>query len=125
VAVSRLGTSTDTVARLLLQRNGLEPDRDAAIVQAGGVPEIFAAMQSGAVEGGILSPPTIFRADAAGFVVLADTTEGEIPYHQGILMSTRRYVAENEDAVRRVVRGYIRGVARYKQDKAFSKEIIG
>jgi NitT/TauT family transport system substrate-binding protein len=125
VAVTRLGTSTDTVARLLLQRNGLEPDRDLTIIQVGGVPEIFAALQSGAADGGILSPPTIFRADAAGFVMLADTTQTEIPFHQAVLMSTRRYVAENADAVRRVLRGYMRGIARYKQDKAFAKEMIG
>lgn len=125
VAVSRLGTSTDAVARLLLQRGGLEPDRDVAIVQAGGVPEIFAALESGAVSAGILSPPIIFRAEAAGYSLLADTTETDIPYHQAVLMSTRRYVAANGDAVRRVLRGYVRGVARYKQDKEFAKDVIG
>jgi NitT/TauT family transport system substrate-binding protein len=125
VAVSRLGTSTDAVVRLLLQRGGLEPDRDVAIVQAGGVPEIFAALESGAVSAGILSPPIIFRAEAAGYSLLADTTETDIPYHQAVLMSTRRYVAANGDAVRRVLRGYVRGVARYKQDKEFAKDVIG
>jgi NitT/TauT family transport system substrate-binding protein len=124
VAVTRLGTSTDTVARLLLQRNGLDPDGDVTVIQVGGVPEIFAALQSGAADGGVLSPPTLFKADAAGFQILADTTEIDIPYHQAVLTSTRRYVAENEDLVRRVLRGYLRGIARYKLDAEFAKQVI-
>jgi ABC-type nitrate/sulfonate/bicarbonate transport system substrate-binding protein len=124
VAVTRLGTSTDTVARLLLQRNGLDPASDVTVIQVGGVPEIFAAVQSGAADGGVLSPPTLFKADAAGFQILADTTEIDIPYHQAVLTSTKRYVAEHGDLVRRVLRGYLRGIARYKLDSEFAKQVI-
>ena len=125
LAITRFGTTTDAVARTLLQRAGLDPDRDVALLQVGGVPEIFAAMQSGGADAGVMSPPTAFLADAAGLPMLADTTEVDIPFHQAVLVSTRSYVAQNPDAVRRILRGYLRGIARFKQDKAFTKEIIG
>jgi NitT/TauT family transport system substrate-binding protein len=124
VAVTRLGTSTDTVARLLLQRDGLDPASDVTVVQVGGVPEIFAALQSGAADAGVLSPPTTSKADAAGFQVLADTTELDIPFHQAVLTSTRRYVADQAETLRRVLRGYLRGIARYKQDREYAKQVI-
>jgi NitT/TauT family transport system substrate-binding protein len=124
VAVTRIGTSTDTVARLLLQRDGLDPASDVTVVQVGGVPEIFAALQSGAADGGVLSPPTTSKADAAGLQVLADTTEIDIPFHQAVLTSTRRYAGEQADTLRRVLRGYLRGIARYKQDREYAKQVI-
>jgi ABC-type nitrate/sulfonate/bicarbonate transport system substrate-binding protein len=125
VAITRLGSATSTVASLLLQRNGLAPDRDVAIIQTGGVPEIFAALQSGAVDAGILSPPTAFAAAEAGYPLLADTTQMDIPFHQGLVITTGPYLASNEDLVRRVLRAYLRGIARYKQDKAYAKQVLG
>jgi NitT/TauT family transport system substrate-binding protein len=125
IGVTRLGTSTDILARTLLQRSGLEPDRDAAIVQVGGLPEILAALQVGAVDAGVLSPPTMFGAEHTGYNRLADTTEIDLPFHQAVVVSTRRYVAAQPDVTRRALRAYLRGVARLKQDKAFAKQVLG
>ena len=124
VGITRYGSTTDTVTRLLLKRNGLDPDRDVTVVQVGGVPEILAALQSGGVDAGALSPPTMFRA-AASYNMLVDTTEQDIFFHQAMLITSRRYLAENEAIVRRVVRAYLRGVARFKQDKAFASAVTG
>lgn len=124
VGVTRYGSTTDTLTRLLLRRAGLDPERDATIVQVGGVPEIFAALQSGAIDAGALSPPTMFRVGPP-YNLLVDTTETDIYFHQAVLVTLRRYLAENEDIVRRVVRGYLRGVARFKQDKAFAMAVTG
>ena len=44
-----------------------------------------------------MSPPTIFRADAVGLPLLADTTEIDIPYHQAVLITSRRYLDANDD----------------------------
>ncbi len=124
LGITRYGSTTDTVSRLLLKRNGLDPDRDVTIVQVGGVPEILAALQSGSIDAGALSPPTMFRA-AGSYNVLVDTTEVDIFFHQAMLITPRRYLAENEATMRRVIRGYLRGVARFKQDKAFATAITG
>jgi NitT/TauT family transport system substrate-binding protein len=124
IGVTRIGTATDILARTLLQRSGLEPDRDAAIVQVGGLPEILAAMQVGGVDAGVLSPPTMFGAESAGYNRLADTTEIDLPFHQAVVVSTRRYVAAQPDVTRRALRAYLRGVARLKQDKAFAKQVL-
>jgi NitT/TauT family transport system substrate-binding protein len=124
LGITRYGSTTDTVSRLLLKRAGLDPDRDVSVIQVGGVPEILAALQSDAIDAGALSPPTMFRA-AAGYNQLVDTTEEDIYFHQAMLITPRRYLAENEDVVRRVARGYLRGVARFKQDKDFAAAVTG
>ncbi|HLH23575.1 MAG TPA: ABC transporter substrate-binding protein [Chloroflexota bacterium] len=124
VGITRYGSTTDTVTRLMLKRAGLDPDRDVSILQVGGVPEILAALQSGSIDAGALSPPTMFRA-AADYNLLVDTTQIDVYFHQAMLITPRAYLAENEPLVRRVIRGYLRGVARFKQDEAFAASVTG
>jgi ABC-type nitrate/sulfonate/bicarbonate transport system substrate-binding protein len=66
----------------------------------------------------------MFNAEAAGYNRLVDATELDIPFHQAIILSTRRYVAEQPGVTRRALRAYLRGVARLKQDKAFAKQVL-
>jgi hypothetical protein len=73
----------------------------------------------------MLSPPTMFGAEAAGYARLADTTEIDIPFHQAVLMSNRRFTVEQPYQARRAMRAYLRGVARLKQDRAYAKQVLG
>jgi NitT/TauT family transport system substrate-binding protein len=124
LAVARTGSTSYTAAQLLLRRAGLEAGRDVEMLSAGGTPEMYAALDSGAAQAALLPPPMSFQADAAGYAVLADTIEEDLPFHQSLLISTRRYVAEREDVVRRVVRAYVRAVARTKLDKEYYKQVL-
>jgi ABC-type nitrate/sulfonate/bicarbonate transport system substrate-binding protein len=124
LAVARTGSTSYTAAQLLLRRVGLEAGRDVEMLSAGGTPEMYAALDSGAAQAALLPPPMSFQADAAGYPVLADTIEEDLPFHQSLLITTRRYVAEHEDVVRRVVRAYVRAVARTKLDKEYYKRIL-
>jgi ABC-type nitrate/sulfonate/bicarbonate transport system substrate-binding protein len=124
LAVARTGSTSYTAAQLLLRRVGLEAGRDVEMLSAGGTPEMYAALDSGAAQAALLPPPMSFQADAAGYPVLADTIEEDLPFHQSLLITTRRYVAEQEDVVRRVVRAYVRAVARSKLDKEFYKRVL-
>jgi NitT/TauT family transport system substrate-binding protein len=124
IAITRRGSTTDVAARLLVRQAGLEPDQDVAIVQTGGTPETVAAMQSGAADAGIVGPPVMFRLAAAGYRMLVDMSELDAAFHLAVLTSTRRYLAEQEDVVRRVVRSYVQAIARYRQDKVFAKQVL-
>ncbi|HEY7063431.1 MAG TPA: ABC transporter substrate-binding protein [Chloroflexota bacterium] len=124
MAVARVGSTSYTAAQLLLRRVGLEAGRDVEMLSAGGTPEMYAALDSGAAQAALLPPPMSFQADAAGYPVLADTIEEDLPFHQSLLVTTRRYVAAQEDVVRRVVRAYVRAVARSKLDKEYYKRVL-
>jgi ABC-type nitrate/sulfonate/bicarbonate transport system substrate-binding protein len=124
IAIARTGSTSDTLAKILLRGVGLEGGRDVEMLSAGGTPEMYAALVSGAAQAAVLPPPFTFQADAAGYPVLADTIEQDVPFHQSILVSARRYATEQEDVVRRVVRAYVRAVARVKQDKDFYKQVL-
>jgi NitT/TauT family transport system substrate-binding protein len=75
LGVSRLGTTSDFVARYLLKKWGLQPDKDVAIFQAGSVPQIFAVLKGGSIQSGVLSTgPDTLRAEADGYIRLADVS---------------------------------------------------
>src|SRR4051812_22858380 len=66
LAISRLGTSTETAARLALRQWALEADRDVTIVQAGSTTSILGAMDSNRVQAGVLGHPTVTQARKMG-----------------------------------------------------------
>jgi NitT/TauT family transport system substrate-binding protein len=57
IGITRPGAPTDVFARYFLVRAGLNPDRDATLVQVGGVPALAAAFKSERIDAFLLSPP--------------------------------------------------------------------
>jgi ABC-type nitrate/sulfonate/bicarbonate transport system substrate-binding protein len=124
VAVTRFGTATEFAAREALRRANLEPGRDVALLQAGGVPEALAALQAGGVEAAVLSPPTTLRAREAGLRELIDLGAAGVPYLQTAVATSQRQLAENPEALRRFLRALADGIARAQSDRAFANAAI-
>jgi hypothetical protein len=55
LGVSRIGATTDFVARYMLKKWGMQTDKDVGIFQAGSGPQVFAALKGGSVQSGVLS----------------------------------------------------------------------
>jgi NitT/TauT family transport system substrate-binding protein len=124
IGVTRFGSSTDVSLHLALKKVGLNPDKDVVILQMGSVPNIMAALQTGALDGGILSPPTHWQAEKLGFKELVSITDLNIAYPNPSIAVSKRILKEKEDAVRKFMRGYQRGLERVKSDKSFTKKIL-
>ena len=118
IGVTRYGATSDFSARLALRHWRLEPNKDVALLQLGGVPEILAAMKSGAVQGGTMTPPTNVRARHQGYRELVNV--GELGFFPHVaLVTTRVFLREQPEVVRAYLQAYTEGVRRYKTDKAF------
>jgi len=57
VAISRFGSASDFIVRYALQRLGLTPVKDVAILQVGSLTERLAAMETKRVQATVLAPP--------------------------------------------------------------------
>ena len=66
VGVSSLTTGSGTLARIMLSGQGLDA-QDYTLVQAGGNPQRYAALQSGGVDAALLSDPANFEAMLSGY----------------------------------------------------------
>lgn len=71
IGITAIGSSTDTLARFLIAKNGLMPDRDVAFLGTGTTANILTAMRAGTIDAGVLSPPFNGMAKQLGFRTLA------------------------------------------------------
>jgi len=124
LGVTRFGTSDDFLLRFLLTQWKIAPERDVALLQMGGSPEILAGLSSGGIDGGVLSSPLNLRAQKAGFSLLADMSAIGIDYQGAGVVTTRSYMRERADVVRSYLKAYVEGLARFKTDKAFSLKVL-
>src|SRR5262249_8820017 len=94
LVVSRFGSSTDFVTRYALDKWGLVPDRDVAILQIGSQPARLAAMKSGTVHGTIVAPPADIVARKSGFNEIATPEQLNLAYPNTCIVSTASAVKE-------------------------------
>ncbi len=117
VGVTRYGSLSDFSARYLLRNWGLQPDTDVAIVQIGGIPEILAAFSAGGLDAGVLTPPQTLQATDLGFVELANLWSQPIEYPGSVLVMHRATQPEQEEMVRRFLRGLAEAVHLVRTDR--------
>lgn len=125
MGVSRIGATTDFVARYLLKKWGLQPDKDVAIFQAGSGPQVFSALSGGSVQSGVLSTGVeTIKAHEEGFFRLADVSTMGLAYAFGPFAARQTFLKSQPQLVGRFLRAYIEGIHRYKTDKAAALSAI-
>ena len=122
VAIATFGGLSDSLSRVALQKLGLNPAKDVTLVQIGTIPERLSALESGKVQAAMLNAPDNFRAQKRG---LYNLMEVRLPY-QGIgVGTTRTFIRENPDVVRRYVKSQVEAVHRLKTDREAGIRVLG
>ncbi|MBM4263450.1 MAG: ABC transporter substrate-binding protein [Deltaproteobacteria bacterium] len=117
LAISRFGSATDTIARLALRKVGLTVGKDVTLMQVGSGPERLGALMTGRVTAAVINPPSSFTAEKKGLATLVDVAKiGVVFQHTGVA-TTKRFIKEQPDTVRRYVRAHVEAVARMWNDK--------
>ena len=124
VAISAFGTASDFVARYALEKIGLTPGKDVALVQVGGVPDRLGALLAGKVEAAVLVPPSMFIAQKKGLSILADILKLGLPFQYTGVATRRRVIREHPETVRRYVRSQLEAVHRIYTDKETSLKVL-
>jgi NitT/TauT family transport system substrate-binding protein len=115
LAISRFGSVSDIVTRMVLRHWGLEPIKDVPLIQVGNTPSRIAAIFSGQVDGGLINPTDVDRIAASGCcVLLADLSALDIPYARFGVAGLGSYMRANLDTAQRVVAGFVEGIHTYK-----------
>jgi len=125
LGVSRIGATTDFIARYLLKKWNLQADREVAIFQTGSGPQVFAALKGGAVQSGVLSTgPETLNAEAAGFFRLADISTSGLVYPFGPFAARQSFLKAHADLAMRFMKAYVEGLHRFKTDKAAALSVL-
>ena len=123
IGITAIGSSTDTLARFLLTKNGLTPDREVALIGTGTTSNILTAMKAGTVDAGVLSPPFNAMATQMGYRTLAyfgDYVEQSL---SGVGTSDRM-IRERPELVRRMLIAAIKSLRLIQQRPADSMQFI-
>jgi NitT/TauT family transport system substrate-binding protein len=125
LGVSRIGATTDFVARYLLKKWNIQPDKEVPIFQTGSGPQIFAALKGGSVQSGVLSTgPETLNAEAAGFNRLADVSTSGLVYPFGPFAARQAFLKSQPDLTMRFMKAYVEGLHRFKTDKAAALAVL-
>jgi ABC-type nitrate/sulfonate/bicarbonate transport system substrate-binding protein len=125
IGVTQPGSTTDFVARMLARDAGMTLGKDVRIAYLDGIPAIMTALTQGNIDAGVISAPTTVRARKAGLKELVNVTEKNIPMIHVAFASTRQYMKENPDRVRRYLQGYLEGLKIVRTDAEQAKQAIG
>ena len=123
LGVASLSGSSVTASRFALKKLGLDADKDVSIMVVGGTPDRLIALQTGRIQATLLSPPTSIVAEREGFTFLTDV--GDLPFPYNSLASTRRFVRENPETVRKYIKSHIEAVHRLKTDRETGIRVLG
>ena len=121
IAVSTFGGQSEFVARLALKKLGLTPVKDVTMVQIGAPPDRLTALQTGKVRAALLNPPDSFVGEKNGFYTL---TQISVPTQSTGVATTRRFIRENPEVVKKYIKAQIEAVHRIKTDRVAGMNVL-
>jgi ABC-type nitrate/sulfonate/bicarbonate transport system substrate-binding protein len=123
IGITAIGSSTDTLARYLVRKYGLIPDKEVALFATGTTANILAALSGGSVQAGMLSPPFHSMAKLMGFHILAYLGDHVEQSLSGVATSDKM-LRERPETVKRVLRATLKSLRFVRQNKEETVQYI-
>lgn len=123
IGITRLGAASHLVLLMMLRVWGMTA-ADVQTMQIGSSPAMMAALEKGGIDAAVLTEPTFFFAEDQGYRVLADLADMDIYYLHSMIDTTRGYIRTHRDVALRFLRGYIEGIAFFKNNRKESIEVL-
>ncbi|HLY67853.1 MAG TPA: ABC transporter substrate-binding protein [Chloroflexota bacterium] len=124
LGVSTVGGTADVALRTFLRKHAIDPEKDVTIVATGDPSTTLAALTGGAVQASLSVPPNLLQAEAAGTHAIGDLASEKLPNAQNSVTVHRSWLNANRPVAQKLVDSLVQSLARVKQDKAFTEEIM-
>jgi NitT/TauT family transport system substrate-binding protein len=99
IGVGRIGGNSHYFTQMAMRQKGLDPLKDANLIQTGGAPETFLALATGAVDAASITTPQDTRAAFQGFNYVIDGREIKPPYVATGFVTLRSVIAKRPKVV--------------------------
>ena len=123
IAVALPSDTGGLAAKATLKAFGLDPDKDVTYIAIGAASTRLAAMEARSIEATIMPVPWNIRMKQSGFTELAFAGNYLKEPLTGFSASTEK-IDKNPQQVRRVLRGFLRSMRAFRQDKKDAVEFI-
>jgi NitT/TauT family transport system substrate-binding protein len=114
VGLAGFGDATHVLARIILARNGVDPDREVQFVPLGPDSGRFAGLQQKLADAVVTSPPWDFEGKKVGYNIVARAYE-YLNYPLSGVGLNAKSIQQNRDQVKRATRALIKG-SRFIRD---------
>ena len=125
VAITRFASATDFALRFAAEKWPVKPERDFAVIQLGGQPEMMAALKSGAVQGAMLNAEFAILARREGYRDLVDVSSLGLVFPGSAVNTSRSFIKSRRDTVLRIMRAYTESVHLGRTNKSFGVTVLG
>ena len=122
--VSTYGSLTDQLTRYMLKRNGLEPETQVQIVQAGTTASMLAALRAGRLGLAILSPPFKWMAQEAGFTQLGRQLDIAPRWPKHAYLAKTKFIDDNPGTLRAFLRAHVTSLRLAQADRDLTVNIL-
>jgi NitT/TauT family transport system substrate-binding protein len=115
VAVSRIGSASDIVTRMVIRQWKIDPEKEIIVLQSGNTPTRMAALVAGHVDAGLISPDSIHKIMATGCCrILADLSDLPMDYARFGGTVPASMIKDQRDTLRRYLQATIEGIYLFK-----------
>ena len=90
------------------------------LIQLGFMATVAGGLQGGSVDGGVVSPPTLFAVEKMGFKELINITDMDFAFPNPSLVAVGAILRNRPEVINRFMRAYARGIHRARTDKEFT-----
>jgi len=123
VGATRFGTSSYAALVAGLKHFGTSPN-EVTVLQMGGMPQVLAGLESGAISGGVLSAPNNIKAKKLGMREFLDVGTLKIPFQMNTFIAREQFIRDHPEVMRRLVRSLIEAIHKIKTDATFTKRVL-
>ncbi|HVO91633.1 MAG TPA: ABC transporter substrate-binding protein [Terriglobales bacterium] len=119
-----LGGAQHLAGLRLLQKAGLDPEKDITVVIGGDVPAQLQSLISGAIQLAALSPPTVILARDKFKMKIHGSTLDDVPNLQNGLAFSEKMLRERRDLVKRILRARSRAHRYFWDNERGTAEVL-
>ena len=123
IGVSQFGGTSDLSARLALKHFGVEPEKDALLIQIGAEGTRMAALRAGSVSAIIVPVPAVAILKREGFNEVSFVGD-VVEFASNGYSTTDQRIKEHPQEVKKVVRALYRGLRYAKENPAGTIGVI-
>jgi NitT/TauT family transport system substrate-binding protein len=124
VGISSRGGSNDLMMQLILQKNGLVPNKDVTTLIVGAQAETVIALRTGRIHAALLTPPRNFMLERDGYNRIAYSGDYMATYANGGIGVTDEKIKSNPGEVLAMVRATIKGLRYSMQNRSEMVNLI-
>ena len=115
IGIGAVGGSDEVATRIALEKLGVNP-ASVTMITAGGSAERLTALRIGSVDAATVGGAT-FIGGGAGLHKVLDLVDLGVEFPFTAIFTTKKFAAANRDAVLGLIRGYMRGVRFFQENK--------